>query len=168
MCNGWVGGLRVFVSVRPVQGAFNGGLVSRWVRMGAGLKARPWQSGDPRLSAERFLQQAPDQLAFPISSPPSIRSREAQEAQAGSTVPSMEKRSLSSRSLFLVDVVGCQIGSSGLSPANHRNGRVGVEVRQQALRADSAERLQQRGQGQLVWWYGWSPLLVCRPRNSQT
>jgi hypothetical protein len=70
MCNGWVGGLRVFVSVRPVQGAFNGGLVSRWVRMGSGLKARPWQSGDPRLSAERLLQQAPDQLAFPISSPP--------------------------------------------------------------------------------------------------
>ena len=78
------------------------------------------------------------------SSSPSIRSKEAWDAQACSRVPSTEKCSslssgltsgaaisfsrnfpitcsLSSRSRFLVNVVGCQIASSGLSPTNQRN-----------------------------------------------
>ena len=81
------------------------------------------------------------------SSSPSIRSSEACDAQACSRVPSIEKCSslssgltsaapisfsrnfpitwsLRSRSLFLVNVVGCQIGSSGLSPTNQRNSRL--------------------------------------------
>jgi hypothetical protein len=78
---------------------------------------------------------------------PSIHSSEAWDAQACSSVPSTEKCSslssgltsgapisfcrnrpmtcsFSSRSLFLVNVVGCQMGSSGLKTTNQRNSRL--------------------------------------------
>ena len=102
--------------------------------------------------------------------PGSHRSSEACDAQPCSSVPSMEKCSslsrcltsgapisfsrnlpmtcsLSSRSRFLVNVVGCQIGIIRAQAHKPAEQQVLVELLQQKLlRADAVERLQQPGQ----------------------